>query len=171
LRNERRTPKRAYDDDIEEVRIAFDGDAVLFSAESDQVYKDRGLEAFIEHEVTQAKNPMSDGPLGEFLKKLSLLREIHLNDKQVSKVRTSIVTARNAPAHKRVVETLRAWGTPVDEAHFVGPNTKGPILNAMGAHIFFDDQEKHILGASPFVASGHVPGPHDPNEVIIPAAQ
>lgn len=79
------------------------------------------------------------------MKKLSLLRLIHLDEDQVSKVRLSIVTARNAPAHKRVIHTLHAWGAPVDEAHFFGANVKGPILKASRAHIFFDDQEKHIL--------------------------
>ena len=89
----------------------------------------------------------------------------------VSKVRIGIVTARNAPAHERVVHTLRIWGTPADEAHFVGPNPKPPILEAMGAHIFFDDQEKHVLGASAVVPSGHVPGPHSPEDVILPSEE
>ena len=92
-----------------------------------------------------------------------------MNDQGVSRVRIAIVTARNAPAHARVVHTLRAWGTPADEAHFVGTRSKTPILEALGAHIFFDDQEKHVLGASHVVAAGHVPGPHNPDEPIIPA--
>ena len=112
---------------------------------------------------------MQDGPFGKFLKKLSKLREAHLYEPGVSKVRIGIVTARNAPAHERVVHTLRAWGTPADEAHFVGPNSKAPLLDAMGAHIFFDDQEKHVLGAAAVVPSGHVPGPHSPDKPIIPA--
>jgi len=153
----------------DEVRIAFDGDAVVFSPESDLIYKEKGLKAFFEHEQENAKNPMSAGPFGKFLKKLSKLREVHIFEPGVSKVRIGIVTARNAPAHKRVVHTLRAWGTPADEAHFVGANSKAPILNAMGAHIFFDDQEKHVLGAAKVVPSGHVPGPHSSEEPIIPA--
>lgn len=152
-----------------EVRIAFDGDAVLFSAESDLVYKTQGLVGFLRHEVENAMKPMDAGPFGDFLKKLSKLRTIHLNDEGVSKVRICIVTARNAPAHARVVHTFRAWGTPADEAHFVGPNSKAPILQAMGAHIFFDDQEKHVLGAAGFVPAGHVPGPHTADEPVIPA--
>ncbi|WP_374393437.1 5'-nucleotidase [Tabrizicola sp.] len=155
--------------DEDEVRIAFDGDAVLFSAESDLVYKEKGLEGFLQHEVENAMNPMLGGPFGEFLKKLSMLRTIHLNGRGVSKVRICLVTARNAPAHARVVHTFRAWGTPADEAHFVGPNSKAPILKSMGAHIFFDDQEKHILGAAAVVPAGHVPGPHTPDNPIIPA--
>lgn len=153
----------------DEVRIAFDGDAVVFSDESDLVFKNKGLKAFIEHETLNAQKPMGEGPFGNFLKKLSKLRAIYMNDNGVSKVRIGIVTARNAPAHARVVHTFRAWGTPADEAHFVGPNTKGPILKAMGAHIFFDDQLKHVIGAADAVPAGHVPGPHRPDDLIIPA--
>lgn len=152
-----------------EVRIAFDGDAVVFSPESDLIYKEKGLKAFIKHEQENAKKPMAAGPFGNFLKKLSKLREIHLNKQGMSKVRICIVTARNAPAHARVVHTLRAWGTPADEAHFVGTNSKAPILEAMGAHIFFDDQEQHVLGAASVVSAGHVPGPHNSDNPIIPA--
>jgi len=154
----------------DEVRIAFDGDAVVFSAESDQIYKDQGLAAFLAHEKDNATSPMSGGPFGNFLKKLSLLREIYMDGNGFSKVRIAIVTARNAPAHARVVHTLRAWGTPADEAHFVGTFAKAPILKACGAHIFFDDQEKHVLGASAVVPAGHVPGPHQADTPIIPAA-
>jgi len=157
------------EDPDDEVRIAFDGDAVVFSAESDEVFKLQGLQAFLKHERENAKTPMSGGPFGKFLRKLSILRRIFMNGCGVSRVRIAIVTARNAPAHARVVHTLRDWGTPADEAHFVGVRPKGPILKALGAHIFFDDQEKHVLGASQVVASGHVPGPHDPDEPIIPA--
>ena len=152
-----------------EVRVALDGDAVIFSPESDEIYKKHGLQHFLEHERSNATNPMGAGPFGNFLKKLSVLREIHMNDKGVSKVRIAIVTARNAPAHARVVHTLRAWGTPADEAHFVGVRNKAPILDAFAAHIFFDDQEKHVLGASSVVSAGHVPGPHDPALPVIPA--
>ncbi|EEE36182.1 cytosolic 5'-nucleotidase 1A [Rhodobacteraceae bacterium KLH11] len=157
------------DGDPQEVRVAFDGDAVVFSPASDMVFKEQGLGAFFEHEKTNAQNPMDSGPFGNFLRKLSRLREVHLNDEGVSKVRIAIVTARNAPAHARVIHTLRAWGTPADEAHFVGTNSKAPILDAMKAHIFFDDQEKHVLGASKVVPAGHVPGPHEADEPIIPA--
>lgn len=154
----------------DEVRIAFDGDAVVFSDESDEIYKAKGLAAFLAHERDNARNPMSGGPFGSFLKKLSILRAIYMDERGFSKVRIAIVTARNAPAHERVVHTLRAWGTPADEAHFVGTFEKAPILKACGAHIFFDDQEKHVLGASVVVPAGHVPGPHAADEPIIPAA-
>lgn len=158
--------ERATDD---EVRIAFDGDAVVFSAESDEIYAKHGLKAFRTHEQENAKKPMEGGPFGEFLKKLSILRAIYLRDDGVSKVRIGIVTARDSEAHARVVHTLRAWGTPADEAHFVGTWSKAPILKAFGAHIFFDDQEKHVLGAAGVVPSGHVPGPHLPDVPVIPA--
>ncbi|MER9367373.1 5'-nucleotidase [Mesorhizobium sp. M0518] len=148
-----------------EVRVAFDGDAVVFGPESDAIYKEKGLEAFLAH----ASNPMARGPFGNFLHKLSALRRVFLNEGNVSKVRIALVTARNAPAHERVIRTLRAWGTPADEAHFVGSREKAPILKALGAHIFFDDQEKHVLGAAAVVPAGHVPGPHDPAAPVIPA--
>ena len=96
----------------DEVRIAFDGDAVVFSKESDEIYKKEGLPAFMQHERENATKPMAGGPFGNFLKKLSLLRHIYMNDQGVSRVRVAIVTARNAPAHARVILTLRAWGTP-----------------------------------------------------------
>jgi 5'-nucleotidase len=155
--------------DADEVRFAFDGDAVVFSAESDQIYTSMGLQAFFEHERKNAEQPMTAGPFGNFLKKLSILRQIYLKTDGVSKVRIAIVTARNAPAHERVIHTLRAWGTPADEAHFVGTNSKAPILKSIGAHIFFDDQEKHVLHAADVVAAGHVPGPHLPNNLVLPA--
>ncbi|MER8523547.1 5'-nucleotidase [Mesorhizobium sp. M1076] len=152
-----------------EVRVAFDGDAVVFGPESDAIYKEEGLDAFLAHETTNASNPMARGPFGNFLHKLSALRRVFLSDGNVSKVRIALVTARNAPAHERVIRTLRAWGTPADEAHFVGSRSKAPILKALGAHIFFDDQEKHVLGAAAVVPAGHVPGPHDPAAPVIPA--
>jgi 5'-nucleotidase len=163
-------PKERQEIREDEVRIAFDGDAVVFSPESDEIYKKHGLPAFLQHEQDNATKAMAGGPFGTFLKKLSLLRDIYMNDEDgVSRVRVAIVTARNAPAHARVIHTLRAWGTPADETHFVGVRDKAPILKAFGAHIFFDDQEKHFLGASTVVPAGHVPGPHRPDEPVIPA--
>ncbi|PRH85761.1 5'-nucleotidase [Labrys okinawensis] len=163
-------PKDPAETPVGEVRVAFDGDAVVFGPESDQIYKERGLDAFLEHEAANASNPMARGPFGNFLYKLSELRHVFLNENNVSKVRIALVTARNAPAHERVIRTLRAWGTPADEAHFVGNRNKAPLLKALGAHIFFDDQEKHVLGASIVVPAAHVPGPHDPAAPVIPAS-
>lgn len=162
-------PELREETPLGEVIIAFDGDAVIFGPESDALYKEEGLEAFLTYEVENAANPMKKGPFGNFLHKLSALRRVYLTQADISKVRIALVTARNAPAHERVVRTLRAWGTPADEAHFVGSGNKGDILKALGAHIFFDDQEKHVLSAANLVPSGHVPGPHDPNSPVIPA--
>jgi 5'-nucleotidase len=162
-------PKERPEAQEDEVRIALDGDAVVFSPESDDIFKKGGLAAFLKHEEENATKAMDSGPFGNFLKKLSLLRAIYMNEDGVSKVRVSIVTARNAPAHERVIHTLRAWGTPADEAHFVGVRSKAPILKAFGAHIFFDDQEKHVVGASSVVPAGLVPGPHSPDDPVIPA--
>jgi 5'-nucleotidase len=162
-------PKDRAETPAGEVRVAFDGDAVVFDAKSDIIYKEQGLDAFLAHETENASNPMARGPFGNFLHKLSALRRVFLDKENVSKVRIALVTARNAPAHERVIRTLRAWGTPADEAHFVGGREKAPILKALGAHIFFDDQEKHVLGAAAVVPAGHVPGPHDPKAPVIPA--
>ncbi|NFV81410.1 5'-nucleotidase [Magnetospirillum aberrantis] len=162
-------PAHHSEDPADEVRIAFDGDAVVFSPESDQIYATQGLQAFLAHERQNAQVPMKSGPFGNFLNKLAVLRERFMRPNGTSRVRIAIVTARNAPAHERVVHTLRAWGTPADEAHFVGRHAKAPFLKAFGAHIFFDDQEKHVLGAATVVAAGLVPGPHSPDKPIIPA--
>lgn len=156
----------------DEVRFAFDGDAVLFSAESDQLYKEHGLPRFLEHERANALIPMAHGPFGRrFLPKLAVLRQRFMRLNGTSRVRIAIVTARNAPAHERVITTLRHWGTPADEAHFVGRHEKAPILKATQAHIFFDDQERHFHPASEVVPAGLVPGPHAPDRVVIPAAE
>ena len=140
------------------MRIALDGDAVVFADESERIYQENGLQAFLEHETQNAQVPMQSGPFGNFLLKLAMIRDAVRRSDGSSLVRIAIVTARNAPAHERVVHTLRRWGTPADEAHFVGAHPKGPILKAFAAHIFFDDQEKHILSAAPLVPSGYVPG-------------
>lgn len=152
-----------------ELRVAFDGDAVIFGPESDTLYKATDLDTFLTHETDNALVPMLPGPLAGFFRKLSMLRAIHMNDRRVSKVRISVVTARNAPAHARAIHTLRSWGADADEAHFVGRNSKAPILEAMGAHIFFDDQKDHVDKASAVVPAGLVPGPHAPDEPVIPA--
>jgi 5'-nucleotidase len=156
----------------DEVRFAFDGDAVVFSADSDRIYKEHGLEKFLEHETRNAEVPMERGPFGRtFLPKLAELRQCFMRPDGTSRVRIAIVTARNAPAHERVIHTLRAWGTPADEAHFVGAHEKAPILEATGAHIFFDDQECHVEGASSVISAGLVPGPHDAATPVIPASE
>src|SRR6266699_2359853 len=139
----------------EELRIAFDGDAVLFSDEAERVYKREGLEAFTASEVTAAKEPLSGGPFKSFLAALHRIQSEYPADR--APIRTALVTARSAPAHERVVRTLRAWNIRIDEALFLGGLDKGPFLKAFGADIFFDDQRGHAESASRHVATGHVP--------------
>ncbi len=157
--------------DDEVVNFAFDGDSVIFGSASDEVYKADGLEKFREHEIKYVETPMEPGPLGKFLDKLLLVRDQTRRSDGRNRVRFGVVTARDAPAHARAIRTLRAWNAPADEAHFVGNYEKALILQAMGAHIFFDDQEKHVLGAATMVPAGLVPGPHDPSAPIIPATE
>ncbi len=139
----------------DELRIAFDGDAVLFSDEAERVYKKDGLDAFTASEVGSAKEPLSGGPFKNFLAALHRIQSEYPADH--SPIRTALVTARSAPAHERVVRTLRAWGIRIDEALFLGGLEKGPFLKAFGADIFFDDQHTHIDSARKYVAAGHVP--------------
>jgi len=142
-------------EDISQIRIAFDGDAVIFSDESERIYKEKGLDAFAEHEQANAKNPMSKGPFANLLKTLSLIQQQF--PKETSPIRTALVTARNAPAHERVIRTLRAWDIRIDEAFFLGGIEKSKVLKAFGANIFFDDQTVHTDSASKLVPSARVP--------------
>jgi 5'-nucleotidase len=139
----------------DELRIAFDGDAVLFSDEAERVYKKEGLAAFTAAEVEAAKEPLSGGPFKNFLAALHRIQSEYPIDR--APIRTALVTARSAPAHERVVRTLRAWGIRIDEALFLGGLDKGPFLRAFGADIFFDDQHRHVESARKYVAAGHVP--------------
>lgn len=140
---------------ISQIRIAFDGDAVLFSDESEQIYREKGLEAFEENERLQANNPLKQGPFAKFLKTISDIQK-EFAPEQVP-IRTALVTARSAPAHERVIRTLRAWNVRIDEAFFLGGIPKTEVLKAFGAHIFFDDQAVHTLPASEVVPSARVP--------------
>jgi len=138
----------------DQVRIAFDGDAVLFSEESELIYKKEGLEAFIEHEKYNAKNPMEKGPFAKLLLTIASIQE-KFKDKK-SPIRTALITARSAPAHERVIHTLNAWGVRIDEAFFLGGSEKYEILKAFGADIFFDDQDVHLDLSSSVVPSAKV---------------
>jgi 5'-nucleotidase len=138
-----------------ELRIAFDGDAVLFSDEAERVYKRDGLDAFTASEASAAREPLSGGPFKSFLAALHRIQSEYPADR--SPIRTALVTARSAPAHERVVRTLRAWDIRIDEALFLGGLDKGPFLKAFGADIFFDDQRGHVESARKYVAAGHVP--------------
>jgi 5'-nucleotidase len=148
-------PSTVGDNPSPQLRIAFDGDAVVFSDEAELIYKTRGLEAFIEHERSKANTPLASGPFRPFLEALHRIQRD--SNPQDSPIRTALVTARNAPTHKRVIHTLRAWGVRIDEAVFLGGVEKGPVLKAFGADIFFDDQTTHCDSARQHVATGHVP--------------
>lgn len=147
-----------YKCDIPEgqVRIAFDGDAVLFDEQSELVYKQHGLEAFQQNEQDSQDIPMQEGPFANFLKKLAKLQERLPMRIEFSPVRIAIVTARSSPAEMRVIKTLRHWGVYVDEAFFLGGLEKSNILKAFKAHIFFDDQDTHLKTSSLVVPSGKV---------------
>jgi 5'-nucleotidase len=147
------TPPEANEN--EQLRIAFDGDAVLFSDDSERIYQSKGLTAFSENEKAEAKRPLTGGPFKAFLGALHHIQ--NLFDSGDSPIRTALVTARGAPAHERVVRTLRAWGIRIDEALFLGGMDKGAFLDAFGADIYFDDQLGHCESASEHVPTGHVP--------------
>ena len=119
----------------DQVRIAFDGDAVLFSEESELVYKEHGLEAFIEQEKENVNNPMKKGPFAKLLLTIASIQKKFKDEE--SPIRTSLVTARSAPTHERVIQTLNVWGVRIDEAFFLGGSEKYEILEAFGADIFF----------------------------------
>ena len=142
-------------EEISQIRIAFDGDAVLFSDESERIFKEKGLEAFEENERLQAENPLKQGPFAKFLKTISDIQK-EFSPEQAP-IRTALVTARSAPAHERVIRTLRAWNVRIDEAFFLGGISKTEVLRAFGAHIFFDDQAVHTMPASEVVPSARVP--------------
>ena len=143
---------RDYHPNQKEIRIAFDADAVVFSDESELIYKQKGLEAFYENENENAENAMNEGPFAKLLKTLSKIKE-----KEDTLVKIAIVTARNSPAHKRVILTLRKWGCKVDEMFFLGGVAKDKVLKAFNAHIFFDDQDHHVGPASQLIPAGRVP--------------
>lgn len=140
----------------DQLRFAFDGDAVLFSDEAERIYKSEGLGAFASSEKAAARRPLRDGPFKAFLAALHGLQQ-EFPDEETSPIRTALVTARSAPAHERVIRTLRAWNIRIDESLFLGGLEKGPFLGAYGADVFFDDQRQHCDSASVHVATGHVP--------------
>ncbi|MGH8690562.1 MAG: 5'-nucleotidase [Burkholderiales bacterium] len=138
----------------DEVRIAFDGDAVLFSDEAERVYQRDGLDAFTQHETARALQPLPPGPFKPLLEALHRLQ----SEKNSSvRIRTALVTARSAPAHERAVRTLMEWNIAVDEAMFLGGLDKGAFLKAFEPDFYFDDQRGHVDSARLHVAAGHVP--------------
>jgi len=149
--------------DGDQLRIAFDGDAVLFSDEAEKFYQSEGLEAFSQREKQRADTPLPDGPFKPLMQALHNIQSAYPIEH--NPIRTALVTARSAPAHKRVILTLRKWGVRIDEAMFLGGKSKGPFLAAFGADIFFDDQMIHCDSARQHVTTGHVPnGVRNPPE-------
>jgi len=137
------------------IRIAFDGDAVLFSEESEKIFQEKGLEEFVRHEKENAMKPLPDGPFAPLLRTISRVQQ-GLGP-ETAPIRTALITARNSPAHERVIRTLHAWGVRIDEVHFLGGISKYEILAAFGADIFFDDQDVHCSLASQVVPTAIVP--------------
>ena len=138
----------------DQLKIAFDGDAVIFSDDSEKVFHEEGLDAFIENEV-MATSPLKEGPFKSFLVELNKIQNDF--DANECPIRTALVTARSAPSDKRVIKTLREWGVRIDESLFLGGMSKQHFLKSFEADIFFDDQKKHIMDAIKTTASGHVP--------------
>lgn len=136
-----------------EVRIAFDGDAVLFADEAERIYQEQGLEAFQSYEKMNAAQPL---PAGPFKPLLAALNRLQRAGNQTMALRTALVTARSAPAHERAIRTLMHWGISVDEAMFLGGLAKGEFLREFEPDFFFDDQAGHIQQAARHVPSGHV---------------
>ena len=136
------------------LKIAFDGDAVIFSDDSEKIYHEKGLQAFIENEANAETN-LKEGPFKSFLVELNKIQ----NDFEINEcpIRTALVTARSAPSDKRVIKTLRDWGVRIDESLFLGGMSKSKFLDSFDADIFFDDQKKHIMSAIDNTTSGHVP--------------
>ena len=141
----------------DQVRIAFDGDAVLFDDSSELVYKTEGLDRFHTIEDEKQNEPMKDGPYAILLRRLARLQERLPFGADVSPVRIAIVTARSAPAEMRVINTLRHWGVYVNEIFFLGGVPKSKVVKAFRAHLFFDDQDLHLDPAARHVPSGRVP--------------
>jgi 5'-nucleotidase len=139
-----------------EVRIAFDGDAVLFSDEAERVYQSEGLAAFQLHESSKATQPLAEGPFKPLLAALHRLQR--QADASGMRIRTALVTARSAPAHERAIRTLMDWGVTVDEAMFLGGLDKSGFLREFEPDFFFDDQTGHVHLASLHVPAGHVAG-------------
>ncbi len=147
-------PSASRSNDDGPLRIAFDGDAVLFSDEAEKIYREGGLAAFDAFEQSAANDPLPGGPFKDFLASLHRLqKEYSIDD---SPIRTALVTARGAPAHERVIRTLRAWDIRIDEAIFLGGKSKGEFLKAFGADIFFDDQSGHCESAAEHVPAAQV---------------
>ena len=148
------------EDEEGELRVAFDFDGVIAGDEAEKLYRSPGgLDAFVDAELRNAETPLDPGPMKGFFEKLASLQKYQRSDAAAkpTKVRTAIITARNAPAHERVVNTLKSWGISTDEIFFLGGVEKRRILEVFKPHLFFDDQLTHLEGAGPMAACVHVP--------------
>ena len=150
-------PPTDFSSSDDTVRIAFDADAVIFSDESEQIYKKDGMEAFHKSERDNQNIPLQEGPHGKLLQILSKIQQKMDTTIELTPLRLAIVTARNSPSHMRVINTLREWDVYVDEAFFLGGLNKDKILKAFNAHIFFDDQDVHLNKTKQVVPSAKVP--------------
>ena len=156
-------PSAVKDDERDvELRVAFDFDGVIADDESEKVFQEGGLNAFVAHETAKANVPHRQGLLADLIKKLSFMRR--LEDREIARnpqyeriVRVAIVTARSAPAHERVVTTLKEWGVSVDETFFLGGMEKSRVLSVLKPHIFFDDQKKHLESVAGNIPMVHIP--------------
>lgn len=146
---------KSQNEDDDQLRIAFDGDAVLFSDESEQIFQTKGIDAFTENERRSAKQPLNAGPFKGFLNALHNLQQQF--SREECPIHTALVTARQAPAHERVIRSLRQWNIRIDEALFLGGLSKKEFLKAFRADIFFDDQMLHCESASEDISTAHVP--------------
>lgn len=149
------TPETSgLNEDEQELKIAFDGDAVIFSEESERIFQEKGLEAFLTHEQENAQNPLNKGPFYKLLSAIALIQK-ELGEENV--IRTALITARNTPAHKRAILTLRMWGIRIDEAFFLGGVSKSAVIESFKPHFFFDDQHTHLELTSKHTPVGRVP--------------
>lgn len=154
--------KLVNDDGDDELRIAFDFDGVIADDEAEAVYKGGSLPEFHEYEVKKSDIPHQPGPLADLFRKLSFLQK--LEDREVERhrdykriLRTAIVTARNAPAHERVITTLESWGVSANEIFFLGGMEKSRILARLKPHMFFDDQRSHLESEAGDIPMVHIP--------------
>jgi 5'-nucleotidase len=151
------TQSARNDSHPDEVRIAFDGDAVIFADEAERVFQKHGLDAFQTHEADHATRPLPPGPFKPLLEALHRLQRVDASGQVKMKLRTALVTARSAPAHERAIRTLINWNINVDEAMFLGGLAKGPFLREFEPDFYFDDQTRHVESASEHVPAGLVP--------------
>jgi 5'-nucleotidase len=138
-----------------QLRLAFDGDAVIFSDEAERIYQEHGLEAFEKNEVESCNVTLKEGPFKSFLEAIQKIQSSF--PEKDNPIRTALMTARSAPSHKRVIHTMRKWGIRINESFFLGGMEKGVFLEKFGADIFFDDHRQNCKSAAEYVPTGHVP--------------